>query len=127
MKKNQAFALFLGAVLPNIGSAGDFSNPVPFDFSSVGSSQGSYSSVPIETAEALRIARMNIGTPDTVVNSYVMTNNVYLNSIVVGDNASDVSIDATQDGTEACINIENNMLNIENSDASAQSCGGNAP
>lgn len=127
MKQSQFFALFLVAFTPNIGSAGDFSNPVPYRTSSAGSGQTSYYSVPIETAEALRIARMDIGTPNTVVNNYVVTNDQCINCVTVGDNATDVSIDATQDGTNACINVTNNILNAENQAADAQSCGEIAP
>jgi hypothetical protein len=127
MKKSQFLTLFLVAFSPNIGSSGDFSNPVPYGNSSAGSNQTSYSPVAIETAEALRIARMDIGTPNTVVNSYVQTNDQCINCVTVGDNATDVSIDATQDGTNACINVTNNILNAQNQAADAQSCGEIAP
>jgi hypothetical protein len=120
MKHAVSLALFLAAFSPNILFAGDFSNPVPYSFTDTGTNQsGSDTLVPIATAEALRISRMNIGTPNTVVNNYVVNNDQCINC--VGDNNSNITV--TQDGTNACINVTNNILNTQDQNAGAQSCG----
>jgi hypothetical protein len=122
---NHAMKIALSAWLfPLAVYAGDFSNPIPYGSSGFGSSTSAstaYAPVPLATAESLRIARMNVGTPNSVINAYTVRNDQCINCITVGDNASDVNIDATQEAAGACVNVSNNILNNNEADA-AQTC-----
>ena len=120
MKHATRLALFLAAFTPYAAQAGDFSNPVPFGFSGAGSTSFSSSAVDPATAEQLRLNRMNVGTPNTVIDYYTVTNDLCINCISIGDNATDVAVTADQSADGTCMNVNNTILNAEEGDTLQQ-------
>lgn len=120
MKHAPRLALFLAAFTPYASYAGDFSNPVPFGFSGAGSTSYSSSVVSPATAEQLRLNRLNVGTPNTVIDYYTVTNDLCINCISIGDNATDVAVTADQSADGTCMNVNNTILNAEEGDTLQQ-------
>lgn len=101
-------------IMPTALCAGDFSNPTPYGTSGgqgSNSGSGTFSMVTVGTAEALRIAHMNIGLPTTVYNQYAQTTLVQVGTVTIGnDNSGDISINQTSN--DLCVISSSNILNM---------------